>query len=231
MVSASYGDIDIVNALINRGIDVNAKTKNGWTALMLATKEKNNKVVDLLKKAGAVDLSKQAVLNYDLFCSIIKNNSDSISKLLRKGASVNLKQVGGIFTPLMLAEVLDHQKIITLLKMHAAQEIPLSSLDKTEINFALFIAADVGTAKYVRLLRAKGADGKKKVFHNTSAIERAYIRGYGEIVEILNNNNLVTGIRERRMRRNRIWVRSKILSWFRKMDNVRSWREVFCRSQ
>ncbi|MFZ3091694.1 MAG: ankyrin repeat domain-containing protein [Nitrospirota bacterium] len=51
--AARKGDTAGVNALLNKGADVNAKDKYGWTALMLASKKGHTGIVQLLKKAGA----------------------------------------------------------------------------------------------------------------------------------------------------------------------------------
>ena len=45
--------VEIVSALLKRGVDVNATTADGETALGHALKRGNTPVVDLLRKAGA----------------------------------------------------------------------------------------------------------------------------------------------------------------------------------
>jgi ankyrin repeat protein len=44
---------EIVQALLNKGADVNAKANNGVTALMLASQNGHQEVKELLIKAGA----------------------------------------------------------------------------------------------------------------------------------------------------------------------------------
>lgn len=51
--AAQRGDISSVKSLLNKGADMNAKNKNGWTASMLASKNGHTEIVQLLKKAGA----------------------------------------------------------------------------------------------------------------------------------------------------------------------------------
>jgi serine/threonine-protein phosphatase 6 regulatory ankyrin repeat subunit B len=46
-------DIEIVKLLLNKKVDITAKDRNGWTALMVATANKRIKIIDLLKKFGA----------------------------------------------------------------------------------------------------------------------------------------------------------------------------------
>ena len=44
---------DLVKFLVEKGADVNAKAGDGMTPLSLATKEKDDKMIALLKKLGA----------------------------------------------------------------------------------------------------------------------------------------------------------------------------------
>ena len=53
MLAAGGGYTAIVQALLDAGAEVNAKTKVGGTALMLAAGGGNAEVVELLKAAGA----------------------------------------------------------------------------------------------------------------------------------------------------------------------------------
>ena len=51
--AAKGGDIAKVKEPIKAGVDVNAKSNGGWTALMHAAEEGNTEIVKLLKSAGA----------------------------------------------------------------------------------------------------------------------------------------------------------------------------------
>ena len=53
MAAAAHGDLETVRALIEGKADLNAKTSNGKTALMLATAAGHQDVVQLLKSTGA----------------------------------------------------------------------------------------------------------------------------------------------------------------------------------
>jgi Ankyrin repeats (many copies) len=52
--------VDAVKALIDRGVDVNAKSPKGETALSLATEHGHTAIVDLLIKVGATEISAPA---------------------------------------------------------------------------------------------------------------------------------------------------------------------------
>ena len=53
MSAAHWGQVDVVKMLLVKGADVNAKGYRGETALTIASKNKHQEVVELLKKVGA----------------------------------------------------------------------------------------------------------------------------------------------------------------------------------
>ena len=53
MLPSYYGDYKMVKYLIESGADINAKDKNGWTALMFAARNGYDKIAQLLIKSGA----------------------------------------------------------------------------------------------------------------------------------------------------------------------------------
>jgi len=54
MAAAMYGNVDSVKILIEKGADVNKTNKSGDTALTKAISARRNKVVEVLRKAGAI---------------------------------------------------------------------------------------------------------------------------------------------------------------------------------
>ncbi len=53
MYAATKGHIDIVKALIDRGVDINVKDKDNDTALIIAKKNGYNDIVQFLIESGA----------------------------------------------------------------------------------------------------------------------------------------------------------------------------------
>lgn len=51
--AAKAGDTAIVEQELKQGADVNAKSKKGTTALMVAAERGHTEIVDILKRAGA----------------------------------------------------------------------------------------------------------------------------------------------------------------------------------
>jgi ankyrin repeat protein len=53
MQAAFSGNPDTVHALLAAGADVNAKDRDGWTALMFAAVKGHTDIVRVLRQAGA----------------------------------------------------------------------------------------------------------------------------------------------------------------------------------
>jgi ankyrin repeat protein len=53
MLGAKVGNVEIIEALVAAGANVNAKTKTGMTALNIAKARGKDEAVSALKKAGA----------------------------------------------------------------------------------------------------------------------------------------------------------------------------------
>jgi len=53
LASSKKGNKEIVQALLGKGADVNAKTDKGITALLIASKNGDNDIKELLINAGA----------------------------------------------------------------------------------------------------------------------------------------------------------------------------------
>jgi len=54
MYAAEYGYIEIAEFLIDKGADINAKTRYSYTCLMYAERNGYSDIVELLKKRGAL---------------------------------------------------------------------------------------------------------------------------------------------------------------------------------
>lgn len=61
IIASRLGKSDIVKLLIDKGANLNIKTNDNANALFVAQKNKNGEIVELLKKAGAQELSSQDI--------------------------------------------------------------------------------------------------------------------------------------------------------------------------
>jgi len=84
-----------VREAISSGANVNAKDKNGWTALMQAAYNNSLEVAKLLIKKGA-DVNARDIQGNTILIVALENNSLEIAKLLiEKGTDINAKNNGG----------------------------------------------------------------------------------------------------------------------------------------
>jgi ankyrin repeat protein len=63
MNAAGFGNKEVVELLLQRGADVNAKTQSGWTALMSAALSGQTEITKILLDAGADPNAKDVVKN------------------------------------------------------------------------------------------------------------------------------------------------------------------------
>ncbi len=126
LMSAAYaGDLEQLRQLLAAGADVNAKDEGGWTALMKACYNAEQKrgyaeVVQALIDAGA-DI--EAPIGYGvrpLMLAAGYGEADVVDTLLKAGADVLAKNEGG-YTALMMVKQKFYVDVINLL--HEAEQL------------------------------------------------------------------------------------------------------------
>ena len=155
---AVYGsDIssEIFSCLIGIGADVNARTKNGVTPLMIAAEEGHINVVTSLVKCGAnvhlQDKDGQTALHHAMQ-SPQASICEVLSCLIKNGADVNAHTFHNE-TPLMLASRDGHVNVVTFLIKHGA-DVDLQDKDG---DTALHYAASSSLPEIVEMLLNLGA--------------------------------------------------------------------------
>ena len=108
-------NIRCVKLLLKYGADVNATDIDGLSPLLLFIKSKNIPCVKLLLKYG-VDVNLVHKYDSPLTCAIdVPYAHDCVAELIQAGADVNLKRRRDGFTPLMLAEYCNGERLVRLL--------------------------------------------------------------------------------------------------------------------
>ena len=81
--ACKQGNIELIEQLINAGVDINALDSKRITGLRRAIWDNKNDVVEILINNGAT------VVNFDLRDAVINGNPEIIKKLIEAGADVN----------------------------------------------------------------------------------------------------------------------------------------------
>lgn len=122
LLAATRGDTDTVRALLDRGVDVNARDQHGKTALFWASMSGSLDVVNLLLERGAdVNLADKFGVTPLMVSANPRQRAQTavLLALLEKGANINAKDVNGR-TPLMYALSDNEVEVAKVLIEHGA---------------------------------------------------------------------------------------------------------------
>jgi ankyrin repeat protein len=110
------GSIDKVNESLKNGADVNTKTPDGITALMIAAQNGKMKIINILLEKGAEVNAKTpdcttALIRATEYCKI-----SAVKRLLEKGADVNTKTQSGKTSLLQAVKYCNTDMVLYLLQ-------------------------------------------------------------------------------------------------------------------
>ncbi|KAH0542444.1 hypothetical protein FGG08_003199 [Glutinoglossum americanum] len=143
----------MVRLLVERGADVGARNRDGWTALHMAAHNKNEAVARLLLEKGADVNAEYRRGRTALHLAIINGDEAVVQLLLEKGADVNTKDKYG-WTALKMAAGNKNEAVVRLLLEKGAD---VNAKDK-DGRTVLHLAASYENEAVVRLLLEKGAN-------------------------------------------------------------------------
>ncbi|MGB7922728.1 MAG: ankyrin repeat domain-containing protein [Pyrinomonadaceae bacterium] len=148
------GDVTSINSLIAEGADVDARSEDGWTPLMLATIKGHTEVVLALLKQGA-DVNARNKKGWTaLMFAVSMGDLETMRALLAGRAEIDARDNDGK-TALMQATGENNIESLRVLIEAQADVNVVDRLGET----ALTIAARRGYAEVVELLKRAGAMG------------------------------------------------------------------------
>lgn len=200
MQASNCGYPDICKLLIDRGANVNAMNKKGWTPLMFATKKKINSfgIIRMKTYAGAyadpkdkVEIAKLLLnkgahantvtkLGTPLLSAVQQNFSKMVKLLVDRGADVNLQNESGT-TPLKQACFNESFEIAKYLVENNAD---INRSDNEGFTPLMF-AAGKGNEKLSEYLIDRGADLNSENRDGITALFLAASGGYAESTKLL----------------------------------------------
>lgn len=151
-VAAGNGNREIVELLLENGLDINDQDYEGRTALHYAAYEEHKGIVKLLLGKGA-DVIKDYVGRTALWDAVWNNNEEIVDILIDKGADINLKDRQGQIL-LTKAACEDNIETVALLLKKGADINGTDNLGQT----ALIEVALYGEKEIVKFLVERGAD-------------------------------------------------------------------------
>jgi len=169
---------EIVQILLDRGVDVNLQKKSGITALFIAFKNHYYKVASLLLEKGA-DLSIQDHSGWNcLMYACHSGDRGAAHLILQNGVDLHQTNKDGM-NALMFACRYKRREIFHLIMEHA-ERIHLNAHDKTGHTALIWACLNTPDAYMIRKLVRKGADALRKTIYGATALQMAYEYGADE---------------------------------------------------
>jgi ankyrin repeat protein len=181
--AAGSGHEAVVQLLLEKGAEVDAKTGCGATPLHWAAWNGHRAVMRLLLKEGAAIHARSHSGATALHWAAWRGHEAAVRLLLDKGADVNAKDETG-FTVLHGAAGSGHGVVVQLLLEKEAEINAKDQCGRT----ALYVAAAGGHEAVVRLLLDQRADIKAQGGLYGTALEAAAYEGHEMVVRLLFEN-------------------------------------------
>lgn len=179
--AAARGEIDVVNLLLSRGVDVNVKDNRGYTALAHALEARYQEVEEALLKRPELDPNVGGLLGRPVLLAYVwRDNQKATERLLALGANVNLEDKDGD-TALHGAAETGNVEIIRMLLDKGAN---INAKNK-QGGTPLMWAAVFGNDDAVRLLLSRGANASLKDNDGITALEWAGRNNRQSVVSLL----------------------------------------------
>ena len=179
--AAKSGEAETVETLLGAGADLEARDREGGTALIIAAYYGHSAIVGSLLDKGAEVNARDEQGSTALMLAARNGHGEIVESLLGKGADVNAQASNNGTTALILAAAWGHGEIVDSL---LAKDADVNVQNKKG-STALILAALGGHGEIVDSLLAKDADVNSGDEDGDTALIRAASKGYKEIVDSL----------------------------------------------
>ncbi|MBI4027589.1 MAG: ankyrin repeat domain-containing protein [Verrucomicrobia bacterium] len=182
--AASHGHLQIVELLLAKGAQVNAKDEYGATSLHNAARSRHKDIVELLLSKGA-EVNKGDFFNHTPLYRAAENGNQNVVKLLlQKGANVHVRDSEDGTTALPLAIRGNHERIVHMLLARGADVNVADHDGLTPLHWA----AQRGNTRIATLLITKGAAVNAKTEAGVNPLHLAALAESTNMVEFLLSN-------------------------------------------
>lgn len=149
-------DYSLVRTIITQGADVNQISKNGDTALSLASYKGNSSLVKLLLDNGAsTQITKKNKNEIPILNACYKGDLNSAKMLMEKGADINVKDSYGNTALLLACVSVDNPQLVELCIKHGCD---INYKDPSTGNTAFMLAAIWNHPSQMKVLYDAGAN-------------------------------------------------------------------------
>lgn len=156
------GDMELINLLIQQGINLNAQDSVGGTALMYAVERKNSEITELLVKAGADVNLKSKEGCTALIWAVMNDDLASVKLLIEHGADVTTRTDIG-------TGALMHAKSVEMAAFLIKHGADVNTQRERDGATALMVHINAGNEAIAELLLSKGAEVNKRCKDGTTA--------------------------------------------------------------
>ncbi|KAJ5741100.1 hypothetical protein N7493_000972 [Penicillium malachiteum] len=192
ILASLKGQSEVVEYLINQGVNINSKTEHGITAVIAAAWAGHSRVVEILLinhcPLDAIPGDGFTALHY----GALKGHVNVVRLLCESGANIEQTKSLG-FTPLLEAALKGNSDVVELLLRYGANPSSVAQGVYGMNGFtALHLAAIIGHTRMATLLIENGCDFEIKTSEGFTALEIAEGRGHREIMRIIHERTNTT---------------------------------------
>jgi ankyrin repeat protein len=184
LLHLSFGSRELVEYLIENGLDIEARSESQWTPLHSQAYGGYKDSVELLLEHGADIEAKTAFGHTPLLSSIRWDRVEVTKLLLKKGANVNPTTELGR-APLIITTIEGNSELAMLFLDYDAD---ISLKDNNYKRAALHFAALYGQLEIVDALLKKGADVAEKDAAGKTPLDYAIRYGHEKVAKLLKSS-------------------------------------------